>query len=134
MRDLFRALLYFETFVRIDRVKSPSLKQKDILPEEKLRELQKENPGKFRAGMAPKPSRNFCVRWKWTEPSEELREKMRWIRSYKKRIKFAKRLEVLEAFRKSGNKPEWMILDVIPVLPPESRPLVPLDAAVSILR
>src|SRR5438045_8709054 len=44
-----------------------------------------------------------------------------------KRIKYAKRLKVLEAFRKSGNKPEWMILDVIPVLPPELRPLVPLD-------
>ena len=47
--------------------------------------------------------------------------------SLQKRIKFAKRLKVLEAFRKSGNKPEWMILDVIPVLPPELRPLVPLD-------
>src|SRR5437667_9351806 len=47
--------------------------------------------------------------------------------SLQKRIKYAKRLKVLEAFRKSGNKPEWMILDVIPVIPPELRPLVPLD-------
>src|SRR5260370_34347397 len=52
---------------------------------------------------------------------------MRVDPSLQKRIKFAKRLKVLEAFRKSGNKPEWMILDVIPVLPPELRPLVPLD-------
>jgi len=59
--------------------------------------------------------------------SEELREKMKMDPSLQKRIKFAKRLKVLEAFRKSGNKPEWMILDVIPVLPPELRPLVPLD-------
>ena len=59
--------------------------------------------------------------------SEELREKMKIDPSLQKRIKFAKRLKVLEAFRKSGNKPEWMILDVIPVLPPELRPLVPLD-------
>jgi DNA-directed RNA polymerase subunit beta' len=59
--------------------------------------------------------------------SNELREKMKIDPSLQKRIKFAKRLKVLEAFRKSGNKPEWMILDVIPVLPPELRPLVPLD-------
>ncbi len=59
--------------------------------------------------------------------SEELREKMKIDPSLQKRIKYAKRLKVLEAFRKSGNKPEWMILDVIPVLPPELRPLVPLD-------
>src|SRR5258707_15895725 len=59
--------------------------------------------------------------------SEELREKMKADPPLKKRIKFAKRLKVLEAFRKSGNKPDWMILHVIPVLPPELRPLVPLD-------
>src|SRR5260370_22357427 len=59
--------------------------------------------------------------------SEELREKMKADPSLQKRIKFAKRLKVLEALRKSGNKPEWMILDVIPVLPPQLRPLLPLD-------
>ena len=59
--------------------------------------------------------------------AEELREKMKVDPSLQKRIKYAKRLKVLESFRKSGNKPEWMILDVIPVLPPELRPLVPLD-------
>ena len=58
---------------------------------------------------------------------EELREKMKVDPSLQKRIKYAKRLKVLESFRKSGNKPEWMILDVLPVLPPELRPLVPLD-------
>src|SRR3989442_14239611 len=59
--------------------------------------------------------------------AEDLREKMKTDPSLQKRIKLAKRLKVLEAFRKSGNKPEWMILDVIPVLPPDMRPLVPLD-------
>jgi DNA-directed RNA polymerase subunit beta' len=53
--------------------------------------------------------------------------KMKTDPSQQKRVKYAKRLKVLEAFRKSGNKPEWMILDVIPVIPPELRPLVPLD-------
>jgi DNA-directed RNA polymerase subunit beta' len=59
--------------------------------------------------------------------AEELRGKMKTDPSQQKRVKYAKRLKVLEAFRKSGNKPEWMILDVIPVIPPELRPLVPLD-------
>ncbi len=57
----------------------------------------------------------------------ELREKMKNETSLQKRLKYAKRLKVVEAFRKSGNKPQWMILDVLPVIPPELRPLVPLD-------
>ena len=59
--------------------------------------------------------------------SEDIREKMKTETSQQKKLKFAKRLRVVESFRKSGNKPEWMILDVLPVIPPELRPLVPLD-------
>ncbi|HZE04735.1 MAG TPA: DNA-directed RNA polymerase subunit beta', partial [Solirubrobacteraceae bacterium] len=59
--------------------------------------------------------------------SQEIREKMKTEVSQQKKLKFAKRLRVVESFRKSGNKPEWMILDVIPVIPPELRPLVPLE-------
>ena len=59
--------------------------------------------------------------------SEEIRERMKTEPSVQKKLKYAKRLRVVESFRKSGNKPEWMILDVIPVIPPELRPLVPLD-------
>ncbi len=59
--------------------------------------------------------------------AEEMREKMRNETSVQKKLKFAKRLKVVDAFRRSNNKPEWMILDVIPVIPPELRPLVPLD-------
>jgi DNA-directed RNA polymerase subunit beta' len=59
--------------------------------------------------------------------SLEIREKMKTEASQQKKLKYAKRLRVAESFRKSGNKPEWMILDVIPVIPPELRPLVPLD-------
>ena len=61
------------------------------------------------------------------ELAVELRAKMKSETSAQKRLKWAKRLKVIEAFRRSGNKPEWMILDVIPVIPPELRPLVPLD-------
>ena len=59
--------------------------------------------------------------------SVDIREQMKTEASQQKKLKYAKRLRVAESFRKSGNKPEWMILDVIPVIPPELRPLVPLD-------
>src|SRR5213076_1011312 len=59
--------------------------------------------------------------------SIEIRERMKTETSQQKKLKFAKRLRVVESFRKSGNKPEWMILDVLPVIPSELRPLVPLD-------
>jgi DNA-directed RNA polymerase subunit beta' len=126
MRDL-EHILYFETFVCIDPGDVPSLREKDILPEEKLRELQRDNPGKFQAGMGAEAIKELLRRVDVDKLSNELREKMKVDPSLQKRIKYAKRLKVLEAFRKSGNKPEWMILDVIPVLPPELRPLVPLD-------
>jgi DNA-directed RNA polymerase subunit beta' len=126
MRDL-EHILYFETFVCIDPGEAPGLKEKEILPEEKFRELQKEYLGKFRAGMGAEAIKELLRQVDVDKLSEELREKMKVDPSLQKRIKFAKRLKVLEAFRKSGNKPEWMILDVIPVLPPELRPLVPLD-------
>jgi len=126
MRDL-EHILYFETFVCVDPGEAPGLKEKDILPEEKFREMQRDFPGKFTAGMGAEAIKELLRRVDVEKLSQELREKMKIDPSLQKRIKYAKRLKVLEAFRKSGNKPEWMILDVIPVLPPELRPLVPLD-------
>jgi DNA-directed RNA polymerase subunit beta' len=126
MRDL-EHILYFETFVCVDPGEVPSLKEKEILPEDKFRELQREFPGKFDVRMGAEAIKELLRRVDVDKLSNELREKMKIDPSLQKRIKFAKRLKVLEAFRKSGNKPEWMILDVIPVLPPELRPLVPLD-------
>ena len=126
MRDL-EHILYFEAFVCIDPGEVPGIKEKEILPEEKLRELQKEYLGKFQSGMGAEAIKDLLRRVDVDKLSDELREKMKVDPSLQKRIKYAKRLKVVEAFRKSGNKPEWMILDVIPVLPPELRPLVPLD-------
>src|SRR6266481_3083120 len=102
-------------------------RERDGLLEDKYLELQKEYPGQFTAKMGAEAIKELLRRVEVDKLSEELREKMKADPSLQKRIKFAKRLKVLEAFRKSGNKPEWMILDVIPVLPPELRPLVPLD-------
>ncbi len=126
MRDLER-ILYFEAFVVVDVGEVAILKEREVLLEDKYRELQKEYPGQFVAKMGAEAIKELLRRVEVDKLSEELREKMKNDASLQKRIKFAKRLKVLEAFRKSGNKPEWMILDVIPVLPPELRPLVPLD-------
>src|SRR5205809_302201 len=126
MRDLER-ILYFEAFVVVDAGEVAILREREVLLEDKYRELQKEYPGQFTAKMGAEAIKELLRRVEVDKLSEELREKMKADPSLQKRIKFAKRLKVLEAFRKSGNKPEWMILDVIPVLPPELRPLVPLD-------
>src|ERR1700732_2532072 len=126
MRDL-EHILYFETFVCIDPGEATGLKEKEIVPEEKFRELQKEFPGKFHAAMGAEAIKELLRRVDVEKLSEELREKMKIDPSLQKRIKFAKRLKALEALRKSGHKPEWVILDVIPLLPPDLRPLVPLD-------
>ncbi|MCL6481755.1 MAG: DNA-directed RNA polymerase subunit beta', partial [Firmicutes bacterium] len=126
MRDLER-ILYFEAYVVIDPGEVPGLREKQLLTEEEYRQLAQQHPGEFRAAMGAEAIKELLKRVDVEALSEELREKMRTDPSLQKRIKYAKRLKVVEAFRKSGNKPEWMILDVIPVLPPELRPLVPLD-------
>ena len=125
LRDLER-ILYFESYVVVDAGEAP-VKEKELFTEERYRQLQQECPGKFRAGMGAEAIKELLKRVDVETLSEELREKMKNDPSQQKRVKYAKRLKVVEAFRKSGNKPEWMILDVIPVIPPELRPLVPLD-------
>src|SRR5512137_988952 len=126
MRDLER-ILYFEAFVVVDTGEVAILKERQVLQEEEYRKLVQEYPGQFTARMGAEAIKELLKRVEVEKLSDELRDKMKGDPSLQKRIKFAKRLKVLEAFRKSGNKPEWMILDVIPVLPPELRPLVPLD-------
>src|SRR5215510_11196276 len=126
MRDLER-ILYFEAFVVVDPGEVAILKERQVLPEEEYRKLAQEYPGQFTARMGAEGIKELLKHVDVDKLADELREKMKVDPSLQKRIKYAKRLKVLEAFRKSGNKPEWMILDVIPVLPPELRPLVPLD-------
>ena len=82
---------------------------------------------KFKAQMGAEAIKEMLRRVNIERLAEELREKMRNETSAQKKLKYAKRLKVVDAFRRSTNKPEWMILDVIPVIPPELRPLVPLD-------
>ncbi|HZF09127.1 MAG TPA: DNA-directed RNA polymerase subunit beta' [Thermoanaerobaculia bacterium] len=126
LRDLER-ILYFESYVVIDPGES-ELKEQELLTEERYRELRdKVGEGTFEAKMGAEAIKELLSRIDVDELAEELRIIMRTETSQIRRLKAAKRLKVVDAFRKSGHRPEWMILDVIPVIPPELRPLVPLD-------
>ncbi len=127
LRDLEK-VLYFESYIVIDPGEVPDLKEKDLLSDERYRQLVKDYPGKsFLAKMGAEAIKELLQKVDVDVLSEDLRKRMREETSQQKKLKHSKRLKVVDAFRRSGNKPEWMILDVIPVIPPELRPLVPLD-------
>jgi DNA-directed RNA polymerase subunit beta' len=127
LRELER-VLYFEAYVVVDPGDAP-VKEREVLTEERYRELMTTGgmAGHFTALMGAEAIRELLKRVDIPELAVEMREKMKVETSAQKRIKYAKRLRVVDAFRKSSNKPEWMILEVLPVIPPELRPLVPLD-------
>ncbi len=125
LRNLER-VLYFESWVVIDPGETP-LKEKELLSEDRYRSAREEHKQKFHAAMGAEAIKELLKRVDVEDLTAELRELMKTETSLQKRLKHAKRLKVLEAFRKSNNRPEWMILDAIPVIPPELRPLVPLD-------
>jgi DNA-directed RNA polymerase subunit beta' len=127
LRDLER-ILYFESYVVIDAGDlDETLSEKELLTEEKYRELRTQFGDVFVAKMGAEAIKALLKQVNVEELSDELRLIMRTETSQIKKLKAAKRLKVVDAFRKSGHRPEWMILDVIPVIPPELRPLVPLD-------
>ncbi len=125
LRDLER-ILYFESYVVTDPGEAP-LKERQLLNEEDFRKSREEHGDDFRVGMGAEAIKELLKKVSIDKLADELRKKMKADPSLQKRLRYAKRLRVVDSFRKSGNKPEWMILDVIPVLPPELRPLVPLD-------
>jgi DNA-directed RNA polymerase subunit beta' len=127
LRDL-EAVLYFEAYVVVEAGDAPVKEREVIKDEAKFRELDQQfRATGFKAMMGAEAIKELLKRVDVDEVSVELREKMKNELSLQKRLKYTKRLKVVEAFRRSGNKPQWMILDVIPVIPPELRPLVPLD-------
>ncbi len=125
LRDLER-VLYFEAYIITD-AGDTDLAHKKLLTEEEFREAKSEYGLEFQCGMGAEAIKVLLQQIDVEELSLELRHKMRTATSQQKKKKYTKRLKVVEAFRRSGNKPEWMIMDVIPVIPPELRPLVPLD-------
>jgi DNA-directed RNA polymerase subunit beta' len=126
LRDLEK-ILYFEEYVVLNPGPT-SLKRKDLLAVDRYRKLAEEHGSdRIKVGMGAEAIRELLRDLSLDELARELRAQMVTETSAQKRKKTVKRLKVVEAFIKSGNKPEWMILEVIPVIPPELRPLVPLD-------
>ncbi|MEN6527007.1 MAG: DNA-directed RNA polymerase subunit beta' [Candidatus Polarisedimenticolia bacterium] len=126
-RDLER-ILYFEAYTVVDPGQDPELAPGQLLTEEEFRaHRDKYGPGSFEAMMGAEAIKAILARVDIEGLGHELREQMKVETSVQKRQKLAKRLKVVDAFRKSGNRPEWMILNVVPVIPPELRPLVPLE-------
>ncbi|KOR19593.1 DNA-directed RNA polymerase subunit beta', partial [Burkholderia cenocepacia] len=125
LRDIER-VLYFEAYVVIEPGMTP-LKARQIMTEEDYYNKVEEYGDEFRAEMGAEGVRELLRAINIDEQVETLRTELKNTGSEAKIKKYAKRLKVLEAFQRSGIKPEWMILEVLPVLPPELRPLVPLD-------
>jgi len=125
LRDLER-VLYFESYVVINPGEAP-LRVGELLSEERYREMLSIGGDNFKAGMGAEAIRELLAKLDLDRLAEELKAEVREATSLQRRKKLIKRLKIVEAFRKSGNRPEWMILEVIPVIPPELRPLVPLD-------
>jgi len=125
LRELEK-VLYFESYITIDPGDAP-IKERELLTDERYRELMRDFPGMFVAKMGAEAIKELLTMVNVEELAGELRIRMKEETSQQKKLKFSKRLKVATSFLKSGNRPEWMILDVIPVIPPELRPLVPLD-------
>ncbi len=125
MRHLEK-VLYFENYVVTDPGDTP-LKEKELLNEEAYKKKTLEYGSRFKAGMGAEAIRELLRKLDIEAIAAELKMKVKEASSLGVKKKLTKRLRVVEAFRKSSNKPEWMIMDVIPVFPPDLRPLVPLE-------
>ena len=119
-------VLYFASYIVLEVQDGVNLQPKQILSEAEYQEARKNYGDGFRAGMGAESIMELLMSIDLEEESANLKEELR-NSSGQKRARIVKRLEVIEAFRGSDNKPEWMILTVIPVIPPDIRPMVQLD-------
>ena len=119
-------VLYFVSYIVLDPGDVPDLTKKQLLNESEYRELKEQYGNRFRAGMGAEAVKELLEEIDLDKLSEELRTELRESTGQRK-VRAIRRLEVVEAFRKSGDRPEWMIMEVIPVIPPELRPMVQLD-------
>jgi len=118
-------VLYFASYIVIDPGDTP-LAKKQLLTETEYREYREKYGNAFKAGMGAEAIKKLLEEIDLEQLCAELRREVRESTG-QRRVRAVRRLEVAEAFRKSGNRPEWMILEVIPVIPPELRPMVQLD-------
>jgi DNA-directed RNA polymerase subunit beta' len=122
---ILEKVLYFAAYIVIDPGMTP-LHKNQILTEKEYREMREKYEDDFRAGMGAEAIRDLLADIDCEKFSEQLRVEAREA-SGQKKAKLVKRLEVVEAFRLSGNDPTWMVISVLPVIPPEIRPMVQLD-------
>ena len=118
-------VLYFASYIVLDPGES-NLEYKQVLSEKEFQDARETWGNKFRAGMGAESIKELLEAIDLEKESEELKTGLKESTG-QKRARIIKRLEVVEAFRESGNRPEWMILDAIPVIPPDLRPMVQLD-------
>ena len=123
-RDL-EEVLYFVSYVVIDKGNAP-LENKQTLSEKEYRAYYEKYGNGFKVGMGAEAVKKLLMRIDLEQESKLLRDDLK-DSTGQKRVRTIRRLEVVEAFKKSGNKPEWMILEAIPVIPPDLRPMVQLD-------
>ncbi|MBL6598180.1 MAG: DNA-directed RNA polymerase subunit beta' [Alphaproteobacteria bacterium] len=126
LKELER-VLYFESFVILDEGFTSFKKRQLISEEEYFDAMDEFGEDTFRASIGAEALKEMLVALDLEEERVEIREELRTTGSEAKRKKLVKRLKLVEAFMESGCRPEWMVLDVVPVIPPELRPLVPLD-------
>ncbi len=124
-------VIYFAAYVVLDPGKVPTLSYKQVINDKELREIEEqygdESVTGLKVGMGAEAIRELLQAVDLEKESKETKEIIENNQSGAKRLKAVKRIEIIEAFRKSGNRPEWMILTVLPVIPPELRPMVQLD-------
>ena len=119
-------VLYFASYIVLETQDGTGLQQKQVLSEAEYQEARSKYGDAFRAGMGAESIMELLMSIDLDEESATLKEELKGS-SGQKRARIIKRLEVIESFRESGNKPEWMILTVVPVIPPDLRPMVQLD-------
>ena len=125
IKDLEK-VLYFESYIVTDPGDTP-LKEKQLLTEEEYKDAQEKNGDNFEASIGAEAVKKLLERININKEAELLRKLMKKDTSQQRKLRCAKRLRVFKALKKSGNRPDWMILDFIPVIPPDLRPLVRLD-------
>ena len=124
--NVLEKVLYFAQYIVLDAGKATEFAKKDVLNEQELEKYREKYGDGFRVGMGAEAILELLREVDLEELSKELRDELMNSQGQRKQ-KAAKRLEVVEAFRKSNNKPEWMIMTRIPVLPPDIRPMIQLD-------
>ena len=124
---MLEKVLYFSSYIVTDPGDARELSKMQFLSEQEYRDMREKYEDDFKAAMGAEAIRDLLAEIDLDEMSAQIKEEIDTCSTTQKRARLSKRLEVVEAFRLSGNRPEWMILEALPVIPPDIRPMVQLD-------